>query len=222
MCKNDVYTRYIKYLQSLVHPTDTRLEKHRILPQHDGGIYETDNVVRCTFEHHRTAHRLRYEAYGQTGDFIAWKVMDGQTEEARLAMCSFAGKRGGLAVSKLHKEKCTLLFSKKWQSIHCFRGGGQRNLASGWMKELNDLITKYMPEQRIKAGEKGGAARIVKQREQQTQLFDPKRRMQKHGNLARWGVVIRGEHIQYENLSSDFISHSLEFADPKDFKRKKS
>lgn len=79
-----------------------------------------------------------------------------------------------------------------------------------------------MPEQRVEAGRKGGAARIIKQRKEQTQLFDPKSRMQKHGNLAKWGVVIRGEHIPYENLSSDFIDNYLEHADPKDFKRKES
>ena len=83
---DDVYIRYIKYLQGIEHPPGTRLEKHRINRQHNGGNYDESNVVRCTFVQHRNAHRRRHKAYGQAGDFIAYKVMTGQTEEARLAM----------------------------------------------------------------------------------------------------------------------------------------
>ncbi len=214
----DIYSSFISHLQTVTYPVGTKLEKHRVLPQHDGGRYTDGNVVLCSFENHRLAHYYRYLAYRQPGDLIAWKLMSGQTEEGRREMARYAGTIGGGANAKLRKEKAEFFFSPEWQALHGYKSAGTRNVNSGWLAQLNADITANRPEQRKAAGRKGGGKRIANQRANKTNLFDPKHMMQKKGNLSRWGVLINGVRIAYDDLSSDFIDYYLAYGDPKDFR----
>ena len=51
--ENNIYTQFIEDLRIKQYTKETKLEKHRILPQHAGGTYEVNNVVLCSFEDHR-------------------------------------------------------------------------------------------------------------------------------------------------------------------------
>lgn len=82
--ENNIYTQFIEDLRRKQYTKETKLEKHRILPQHAGGTYDVNNVVLCSFEDHRLAHFYRYLAYEEKGDLIAWQLMSGQDEERRL------------------------------------------------------------------------------------------------------------------------------------------
>jgi hypothetical protein len=72
------------------------LEKHRILPGHEGGIYRKNNVLLLTFAEHTMAHYLRYLQYGKIEDQRAYKLMlSNSTDEIRREKASFAGQIGG-------------------------------------------------------------------------------------------------------------------------------
>ncbi len=96
MIKNDIYLAFIAYLKTkkYLDSTPVALQKHRILPQHAGGTYKMDgNIVLCSFVDHRLAHYYRFLAYRQKGDLIAFQFMKRMTEEARIEMAKFAGKK---------------------------------------------------------------------------------------------------------------------------------
>lgn len=74
---------------------------------------------------------------------------------------------------------------------------------------LNEYISEHTPLQRSKAGKLGARARIEKQKRDKTNLFDPTYKMQRKGNLVRWGVIIDGVRVPYKELSSDFVDDYL-------------
>lgn len=45
-------------------------------------------------------------------------------------------------------------------------------------------------------------------------MFDSKKRVQRKGNLVRWGIVINGTRIPFKKLSSDFIDYYIEYGNP--------
>ena len=188
----NIYNQFIEYLRLKQYTKETKLEKHRILPQHAGGTYEVNNVVLCSFEDHCLAHFYRYLAYQETGDLIAWQLMSGQTEEARRNLASYAGKIGGQASSKKNKAELQFFYSKEWQKLHGYKGAGQRNVQSEHIVKLNDEISRNRPEQRSDAGKLGAKARIAKQQIEKTALFDPTHIIQKKANFVRWGIEIDG------------------------------
>ena len=95
------------------------MHKHHIIPLHQGGADEPDNLVLLSVKDHAEAHRILYERYGHWEDRIAWLGLSGQLnrleiiEEMQLA----AASRGGLASSgmtgKKHSKKTRLLMSRK-------------------------------------------------------------------------------------------------------------
>lgn len=90
-----IYNQYIDYLKNKgFEPTNLNknnqsLEKHHILPLHDGGSVKGP-VVLCTPKEHTLAHYYRYLAYGQKGDYVAftmrWKQKMGLQERCLLAV----------------------------------------------------------------------------------------------------------------------------------------
>lgn len=54
------------------------LQKHRIVPGHMGGTYDSNNVAMLTITEHAEAHRLLYEKYGRWQDRLAWLGLSGQ------------------------------------------------------------------------------------------------------------------------------------------------
>ena len=81
--RKTIYEQFIDYLIGLEKhgftPNEQKnLEKHHILPYHDGGSKE-GSVVLCTSKNHTLAHYYRYLAYGQKGDLVAFTMRWNQT-----------------------------------------------------------------------------------------------------------------------------------------------
>jgi hypothetical protein len=91
---------------------------------------------------------------------------------------------------------------------------GKRNVKTGFLANLNRQITEKNPELRKKAGKLGGKARVQKQKQNYTGLFDLKKRVQRKANLVRWGIVINGNRVPFKKLSSDFANYFIEYGNP--------
>ena len=213
---NNVYDEFINHLKSCEYGEGTKLEKHRILPQHAGGSYkQVNNVILCSFENHRLAHYYRFLTHREAGDFIAWKLMSGRSEEASRAMASYAGSLGGVVSQKQNKEKLALFYDANWQKKHGYKGAGKQNVDSGRLALLNACLTANRPDQRSHAGRLGGKKRILNQRRQKIGFFRPDSLVQKRANLVRWGIIIDNVRIPFEKLSSTFVDYYLVFGTKK-------
>lgn len=68
--ENNLYSNFIlKKLGEGSPPSGCIVQKHHIIPQHAGGPDSQWNLVSLTLEDHIEAHALRYEVYGEFGDY---------------------------------------------------------------------------------------------------------------------------------------------------------
>jgi hypothetical protein len=107
-----IYDLFIEYLKNeekkgFKSCESLDLEKHHIVPLHDGGE-KNGPVVLCTRKNHTLAHYYRYLTYGQHGDKICFQMRRGSKMSSK--------QRALLAVQKLKREKIGF-FDPKWQSI---------------------------------------------------------------------------------------------------------
>jgi hypothetical protein len=140
--------------------------------------------------------------------------MSQQTEEARRLMAVYAGQIGGAVSSKKNEQNKKGFFDASWQKEFGFKDAGKRNVKTGFLANLNRQITEKNPELRKKAGKLGGKARVQKQKQNYTGLFDLKKRVQRKANLVRWGIVINGTRVPFKKLSSDFANYFIEYGNP--------
>jgi hypothetical protein len=201
--------RYQNYVSSGQFPS--YLEKHRIVPGHQGGTYVSENTVRCTLLEHKVTHLVRWLVFKQLEDEIAFRLMRKQTEKGRRLLAKLAGLKGGPESAKKARELGTRFFDPEWQAKYGSRDGGKRNLESGWIHRLNGGRTEKNSQQRSEAGKLGAQVVIDRQRREKTHLFDPKAKIQRRGNLVRWGVIIDGTRIPFERLSETFVDYFLHF-----------
>ena len=105
-----IYDQFIKYLKKEETKLDLNLkglEKHHILPLHDGG-QKNGPVVLCSRQNHTLAHYYRYLTYGQIGDRICFQMRRGcQMSSTDMAL---------LAVQTLKRKKIGF-YNSEWQSI---------------------------------------------------------------------------------------------------------
>jgi hypothetical protein len=209
----DIYDEFIYYLQTIEPCENEYYEKHRIIPGHEGGIYEEQNIVKCTFDNHKLAHYYRWLSKGNKKDWFAWNLMCGYSSgEVRKEMASYFGKLGGRKTNQIHKERGTNFYSSEFgrnASLKRSKEDKQR-----WMNELNQIITN---EQRSIAGKVGAQKTLQFQRETQTGLFNPKATLQKLANLKRWGIKIDGVRVPFKHLSSDFIDYHINKGTDKEY-----
>jgi hypothetical protein len=62
-----IYEQFITYLkkaETFLNRKDKNLEKHHIIPLHDGGKKDGETIL-CTSKQHTLAHYYRYLTYGQ-------------------------------------------------------------------------------------------------------------------------------------------------------------
>lgn len=82
------------------------LEKHRILPNYEGGTYKKNNVVLLTFAEHIMAHYFRFIQYGKVEDLRAYRIMlSDSNEKIRAEKASFAGQIGGRKQQELLRKQ---------------------------------------------------------------------------------------------------------------------
>ena len=58
-------------------PVGSGLERHRIIPGHQGGTYEESNCTYLTHREHIIAHWLLWKINGLEKDFLAFRLMKG-------------------------------------------------------------------------------------------------------------------------------------------------
>lgn len=92
------------------------LEKHRIVPGHKGGQYQTQNTLLLTFYEHIMAHYLRHRQYGELADFKAYTMMLSNSLEIRRQIASEAGKLGGTKQQNKLREQKGGWFNSQGQS----------------------------------------------------------------------------------------------------------
>jgi hypothetical protein len=200
----NIYNQFIETLkldQLKRSLTPKEYQKHRILPGHSEGTYDAYNVIFVTYEEHIKAHKLRYMAFGEKGDQVAYLFMESKTKEANKALC----QHGGTNSAKKHKRNKTLFYSKNWQEQYGDLNGGQRNIQSGHIRKLNKAISEKNPSLRSEAGKIGGKICSDKQRAEQSHFFDPTHSVQKKANFLRWGSKINNKRIPHCQLSEHFI-----------------
>jgi hypothetical protein len=91
------------------------LEKHRIMPGHQGGEYIAINTLLLTFYEHIMSHYLRYKQYGDVKDLKAYTLMLTNSIEARRQFASEAGKLGGTKQQQILKEQKAGWFNSQAQ-----------------------------------------------------------------------------------------------------------
>jgi hypothetical protein len=115
---NTIYDSYIEYLKNeekkgFKSCESLDLEKHHIVPLHDGGE-KNGPVVLCTRKNHTLAHYYGYLTYQQRGDFVAftmrWNQKLGVSERIKLAVES-------------NKRLKNTFWNSDWQSIQGKKGG---------------------------------------------------------------------------------------------------
>lgn len=209
----NIYDSFITYLVSIEGSLQGYSEAHRIIPAHEGGLYEEGNVVRCSFDNHKLAHFYRWLALETEKDRYAWRKMCGwRDEDARREMASYAGKLGGRKTAEIHKENGTNFFNSSWQSEQSLKR--PPSMRSEAAKRMNKLLTL---DQRSRAGRLGGESCTNRQRVGETGFFNPSHSVQKRGNLKRWGIKIDGVRVPYSSLSSDFIDYQINLGTAKEY-----
>ena len=142
-----IYEQFIEHLKNeekKLDLNDKNLEKHHILPLHDGG-QKNEPVVLCSSKNHTYAHYYRYLSYGQRGDFVAftmrWNQKIGVRQRSQLAVEKNKQRKNlfwnsewqsiqGQKSSEKAKKNKELFYSKKWQTHYAKKGGsigGSRN-----------------------------------------------------------------------------------------------
>lgn len=217
--KYDDFINYINREENKVSQVMKKrtLYKHRVIPGHAGGTYDKENVVMLSYYFHAAAHYIRYLVFKEIGDFKAYSMMLGQTEQEKLTIAKMAGKLGGKARSKQMLEHLQNFYDPKFQKLHGYKDRGRMNVQSGFLDNLNNHITKNNPELRSKAGKFGSTAQQKIMKKDKKGFFSSTSYIQKLGNLKRWGIVINGKRIPFESLSSDFINYHIAYGTKKSY-----
>lgn len=102
----DLYYKFALIFKNQIIPEGTYTEKHHIVPRHAGGTESYDNMLKLTHRQHIFMHRLRWKAYGEIGDKVAYLMMSGYPEAARADWARIAAdKRRGIPMKEEVKDK---------------------------------------------------------------------------------------------------------------------
>ena len=120
-----------KNLKEQWKPVGSGLERHRILPEHQGGIYVDSNCTYLTFREHIVAHYLLWRMNGNVGDRNAYQMMSGINPNN---YPSFLGKK--------HSEETCQLLSERTK--------GEKNPMYGRTGEKHPRYGKTNSEETLK------------------------------------------------------------------------
>lgn len=99
----NIYDQFIDYLkkeETKLNKNDKNLEKHHILPLHDGGS-KNGVVLLCNQKNHTLAHYYRYLAFKQKGDYIAFTMRWNQKIGLQ--------ERSSLGIQKMKQNKISFI-----------------------------------------------------------------------------------------------------------------
>ena len=121
----NIYEQFILHLkkeEKHLNLKSQNLEKHHILPLHDGGL-KNGEVVLCTSKNHTLAHYYRFLAYNKLGDKVCFQMRKNSKMSSR--------QRALLGVEKLKRNKINF-FDSNWQSVQ----GSKKKKVPKTLKQL--------------------------------------------------------------------------------------
>jgi hypothetical protein len=132
-----------KHLKEEWKPTHSGLERHRILPAHQGGKYTEDNCTYLTHREHYLAHFLLWKLYGDIRDkFVAVRMRGSfvggvphtKESKAKLAKAHLGRKKISLgAESKsVWPEEVQSYLDKGWSLGHPVNSTARMGRAKGY------------------------------------------------------------------------------------------
>lgn len=128
------------------------VEVHHIVPRHEGGRDEIENLVALTKEQHALTHLHRYEETGNFRDLCAYHMIGYNFTEAHKISSSEGGKIGG---KKVYESGVGIFRSvedrKEWASLGG-KVGGKKQAELG----LGFHLYKSDPERHRQNSSKGG------------------------------------------------------------------
>ena len=168
-----------KNLKEQWKPVGSGLERHRILPEHQGGIYVDSNCTYLTFREHIVAHYLLWRMNGNVGDRNAYQMMSGINPNN---YPSFLGKKHSEETCQLLSERTKgeknpmygrtgekhprygKTNSEKHKKIMSFRMMGEKNPMYGRTGEKSPMYGKTGQKhpQYGRTGEKNSKSKKIK------------------------------------------------------------
>jgi len=145
---NLVYSR--QNLKEKWKPIGSGLERHRIIPRHQGGTYKENNCTYLTRREHIIAHWLLWKINGHIGDLYGYRYMRGITVYPMLG--KFHSKETRKKMSESHKGKI-----KSSEHRHNISKAGKGRKA--WNKGKYGFL-KHTEETKQKIGECSSKNRI--------------------------------------------------------------
>ena len=93
------------------------LHRHHIIPRHMGGDDSSENLITLTIEEHARAHKELFELHGKQEDYIAWKALSGQINQAGILLekCRLGGKIASqinIGSKRTEEQKMNISMSK--------------------------------------------------------------------------------------------------------------
>lgn len=178
--------------ESLKQNPNLYFENHHIIPKFEGGADDPTNLVRLSYNDHVLAHYIRWYVHRKQQDYVAFKVMSGQSEDARLSIAALGGRIGGPLAQQTHRKNKTGRFDSEAQSKRGKKGAEVNRLQGTGaydpenLKRANAALQKnpeaYL-DQKIANLEKGRAT----QREKGVGIGDPDQQRLK--SLMRVGYI---------------------------------
>jgi len=128
----DIYHNLVhsrKDLREEWKPVGSGLERHRILPGHQGGTYEESNCAYLTHREHIIAHWLLWKINRLDGDWVSWRNMKGlkgyssflgksHSEETKekIAKANKGRKHSSEAKEKMQEAWKTKVYTDEWKA----------------------------------------------------------------------------------------------------------
>lgn len=150
MVSSNKYLNFIEHCSKKKYHTNEYLEKHHVVPKHEGGTDDPYNLIKLSLRDHRMAHKIRYDVYENKYDLSAYNFMMGQTKEAKRLICSANGSKSrGRKLTKEHKEKLSRPgslnnFYGKTHSKESKEKIRQKATGRKWKKEAKEKLSKTL------------------------------------------------------------------------------
>ena len=135
-----------KALKEQWEPTGSGLERHRIVPGHQGGEYIEENCTYLTHREHIIAHFLLWKINGHQGDRSAYQMMKGVTcYPPALGVKRTEETRRRISESKKGKKNGPLSEERKRRISDSLKG---KKLSEDHKRKLSDSLKKHWAQKR--------------------------------------------------------------------------
>ena len=134
------YDYFLCLCKQLNYPESTQLERHHIVPRHEGGLNDKENLIPLSIPHHAIAHWLRWKLFNKSADYLAFIFKRSVNPEIQRLKAQMQQEK--------NKESGKLFFNSEFQSKQGKKGGAKGGSAN----------TQKQFEARSRVGKKYGSA----------------------------------------------------------------